>query len=115
MLLDRPLPKRLANLDDANKPPHHHHHDRHHHENHHHDQQEGWGSQSSGWSWRRIWFRGLEQGWLLVILQNHHLILQKITKIPFFLALQTLNLRLILTAEVETDQAEKVGVVPHEP
>ena len=50
---------------------------------HHHDQQEGWGSQSSGWSWRRIWFRGLEQGWLLVILQNHHLNLQKKTK-PFF-------------------------------
>ena len=30
-----------------------------------------------------------------------------------FLALQTLHLRLILTAEVEAGQAEKVKVVPH--
>ena len=36
-------------------------------------------------------------------------------KDTFFLALQTLHLRLILTAEVEAGQAEKVKVVPHEP
>ena len=34
---------------------------------------------------------------------------------PFFLALQTLHLRLILTAEVEAGQAEKVAVLPHQP
>ena len=32
-----------------------------------------------------------------------------------FLALHTLHLRLILTAEVEAGQAEKVGVLPHQP
>ena len=39
----------------------------------------------------------------------------KNNKDTFFLALQSLHLRLILTAEVEAGQAEKVGVVPHQP